>query len=186
MPLVSLLNANTAPDSVKQIFANGDPGPIASSLAHIPDIMLTALPFISATLGPSKIADVRTKEIVILRASAVQQCKYCVNTHSFVARNSGLSRDEVKALQGSGDATIAFTQEREKILIRWSEAVAVGPQDVPAKLKGEFKKYFNEAEVVELTLLVGATILLNRYATVLELPVAAAHLEFLKNEGLVF
>jgi AhpD family alkylhydroperoxidase len=186
MPLVTLFNGNTAPDSVKQIFANGDPGPIASSLAHIPDIMLTALPFIRATLGPSKIADVRTKEIVILRASSVQQCKYCVNTHSFVARNSGLSKEEVKALQGNGDATPAFTKEREKVLIRWTDAVAFGPGEIRPDLKAEMKKNFTEPEVVELTLLVGATILLNRYATALELPVAAAHLEFLKNEGLVF
>jgi alkylhydroperoxidase family enzyme len=62
----------------------------------------------------------------------------------------------------------------------------MGPQDVGADLKKEYKKHFNEAEVVELTMLVGATIMLNRYATALELPVAAAHLEFLKNERLVF
>jgi AhpD family alkylhydroperoxidase len=186
MPLVSLFNAGSAPESVRLIFANGDPGPIASSLAHIPDLMMKTLAFVKSTLGPSDIADVRTKEIVILRASAVQQCKYCVNTHSFVARNSGLSKEEVKALQGHGDATKAFSKEREKVLIRWTDAVALGPGEINNELKKEFKKNFNEAEVVELTLLVGATILLNRYATALELPVAAVHLEFLKNEGLVF
>jgi AhpD family alkylhydroperoxidase len=111
--MVSLFNAETAPDSVSQFFAKGNPGPIASSLAHVPDIMQKALPFISTTLGPSNIANIRTKEIVILRASALQQCKYCVNTHSYVARNSGLSKDEVKALQGHGDSTKAFSNERE-------------------------------------------------------------------------
>ena len=185
MSIVSLFNAETAPNTVRQFFADGDPGPIASSLAHVPDIMQKALPFIRATLGPSNI-DIRTKEIVILRASALQQCKYCVNTHSFVARNSGLSKDEVKALQSNGDTTTAFTHEREKVLIRWTNAVAIGPQEISNDLKKEFKKHFKEAEVVELTLLVGATVMLNRYATALELPVAAAHLEFLKNEGLVF
>jgi alkylhydroperoxidase family enzyme len=71
-------------------------------------------------------------------------------------------------------------------LIRWTNAVAIGPQEISKDLKKEFKKHFKDAEVVELTLLVGATVMLNRYATALELPVAAAHLEFLKNEGLVF
>ena len=130
MSMVSLFKPETAPETVRQFFAKGDPGPIASSLAHAPDIMQKALPFISATLGPSSIANVRTKEIVILRASALQQCKYCVNTHSYVARNSGLSKDEVKALQGHGDATKAFTNEREKVLIRWTDAVAIGPQEI--------------------------------------------------------
>ena len=184
MAMVSLLNADTAPTAVRQFFANGDPGPIASSLAHVPDIMQKALPFIVATLGPSKI-DIRTKEIVILRASALQECKYCTNTHSFMARNSGLSVEEVRALRGDGDATAAFADEREKALIRWTDAVAVGPQQIKDGLKKEFNKHFNEAQVVELTILVGATVMLNRYATALDLPVAAAHLEFLKDEGLL-
>ncbi len=185
MSMVSLFTGETAPASVKQFFANGNPGPIASSLSHIPDIMQKALPFISATLGPSKI-DIRTKEIVILRASALQQCRFCVNTHSFVARNSGLTRNEVMSLRRSDDGMKAFESEREKALIRWTNAVAIGPQSVTDELKQEFKSQFSEAEVVELTLLVGATILLNRYATALDLPVAATHVEFLRNEGLVF
>lgn len=185
MSLVSLCDAKTAPESVRQFFENGDPGPIASSLAHAPDIMLTALPFIRATLGPSKI-DIRTKEIVILRASALQQCRYCVNTHSFIARNSGLSKEEVTALQNKGESITAFKDQREKALIRWTEAVAVGPGEINRDLKEEIKKYFTEAELVELTLLVGATVMLNRYATSLDLPVASAHLEFLQKEGLVF
>ena len=184
MTLVSLVNANTAPDSVRQFYANGDPGPIASSLAHIPDIMQKALPFVAATLGPSKI-DIRTKEIVILRASALQECRYCTSTHSFIARNSGLSKEEVMSLRDKDDGTTAFADERERVLIRWTNAVAVGPQEIGTALKEEFKEYFTEAEVVELTLLVGATVLLNRYATALDLPAAATHLEFLKNEGLL-
>jgi AhpD family alkylhydroperoxidase len=114
MSIVSLFKPETAPEAVRQFFAKGDPGPIASSLAHAPEIMQKALPFIGATLGPSSIANVRTKEIVILRASAVQQCRYCVNTHSYVARNSGLSKDEVQALQGHGDATKAFAMNGKK------------------------------------------------------------------------
>lgn len=184
MALVSLFNASNAPESVCQFYANGDPGPIASSLAHVPDIMQKTLPFVVATLGPSKI-DIRTKEIVILRASALQECRYCTSTHSFIARNSGLSKDEVISLRAHDDGTKAFPDEREKLLIRWTNAVAVGPQEISAELKEEFKKHFSEAEVVELTLLAGATVLLNRYATALDLPVAATHLEFLKNEGLL-
>lgn len=185
MPMVSLFSAKNAPVSVSQFFAAGDPGPIPSSLAHIPDIMQKALPFIGATLGPSGI-NIRTKEIVILRASVLQKCRYCVNTHSFVARNNGLSHEEVKALRNHGDVTKAFTDEGERVLIRWTDAVALGPQDISNNLRKEFSKHFSEAEVVELTLLVGATVMLNRYATALDLPVAEPHLAFLKKEGLVF
>ena len=96
-----------------------------------------------------------------------------------------MSKDEVVALRGKGDGTAAFADKREKALIRWTNAVAVGPHAIGDDLKEEFKRHFNEAEVVELTLLVGATVMLNRYATALDLPVAEAHREFLKNEGLL-
>ncbi len=184
MSVVALFNGESAPETTRPFFAGGDPGPIASSLAHVPQMMQKALPFIGVTFGPSGI-DSRTKEIAILRASALQKCRYCVNTHSFVARNTGLSKDEVLALRNAGAAK-AFTSEREKALIRWTDAVALGPQDIQRDLQEEMKQHFKEAEVVELTMLIGATVMLNRYATALDLPVAAAHLEFLENEGLVF
>ena len=184
MTTVTLYNAKTAPEAARPFYANGDPGPIASSLAHIPDIMEKALPFILSVFGPSKI-DARTKEIVVLRASALQECKYCTGTHSFIARNAGLSRDEVIALRSEADGTSAFKDGRERALLRWTNAVAVGPQPISDELKKELRQHFSEAEIVELTLLVGATVMLNRYATALDLPVAAAHLEFLKADGLV-
>jgi len=49
----------------------------------------------------------------------------------------------------------------------------------------EFKRHFDKAEVVERTLLVGATVVLNRCATVLELLVAATHPQFFKNDGVL-
>ena len=66
MSIVSQLDAQSAPITVRQFFAHGDPGPLSATLAHVPDLMKTALPFLGTAFGASGI-DVRTKEIVILR-----------------------------------------------------------------------------------------------------------------------
>jgi AhpD family alkylhydroperoxidase len=183
MPRVTLLTESTAPAGVRQFWAKGNPGPIPASLAGVPDVMLATLPFLGRVLGPSTI-DARTKEIVILRASALQKCRYCTQTHSAVALDCGLSKDEVQALRGDGDVRKVFKSAAELALIAWTEAVAAGSKPVEEALLVGLRKHFGEAETIELTLLVGATVMLNRYATAFDLPVSEAHLLRLSGAGL--
>ncbi len=187
MPLVKKLAPDDAPITVRNYFAAGDPGPLVSTIAQVPELLQVTLPFIGKALGPSSI-DIRTKEIVILRASAVQACKYCVNTHSFVARNSGLSHAEVLALRNvnTNSKNDADFNQRESTLIEWTDVISSTAAPISADLKKRFSDLFSEAEIVELTLLVGATVMLNRYATALELPTDETHLSFLQEEGLLY
>jgi AhpD family alkylhydroperoxidase len=160
---VRLIQAKQAPLLARPFYAHGDPGPIVAALAHVPELLEVTMPFLDAALGPSAV-DARTKELVILRTSAVMGCRYCVQTHTVVARNTGLSVDEVAAL-------------------RWVEVVAVGPGQVPDAARREASVHLSEAELVELTLLVGATLLLNRFCTALELPTSPKVLGRLAKEG---
>ena len=125
MARVELIRAATAPLSTRELFADGDPGPIAASLAQVPELVDVALPFFGAALGPSSIA-LRPKELVILRTSALMQCRYCVAAHTPVAIDAGLDHREVGALRGAGDLAEAFTDPAELALLRWVDAVATG------------------------------------------------------------
>jgi alkylhydroperoxidase family enzyme len=113
----------------------------------------------------------------------VMGCRYCIQTHTVVARNSGLSVAEVAALRGPQPLEEAFTDPRELALLRWVEAVAAGPGPVPAATRTALQRHFEDPEVVELTLLVGATLLLNRFCTALELPTSPKVLRRLAAEG---
>ena len=182
MSNISLITPETAPLTVRQFFSSGDPGPIVSSLAHVPDLLKPTLPFIGAALGPMGL-DLRTKEIVILRTSAIQHCQYCVATHTYVAHNAGLTSEEVKQLHSSKTPT-AFTTEREKALLRWTDIVAKGSAPVGADEVERIRKEFNDAELTELTMLIGATLMLNRYATALNLPINDEHQTYINEKEL--
>ena len=80
-------------------FADGPPGPIEASLATVPELLDVAVPFFAAVLGPGATSG-RLKEIVIVRTSALQGCRYCVDAHSVVAIDTGLSVAEVLAPAG--------------------------------------------------------------------------------------
>jgi len=183
MSVVPLVEARQAPLLAQPAFANGDPGPIAASLAHVPELLEVALPFIGAVLGPSSI-DARTKEIVILRTSARADCRYCVETHTVVALDEGLSPDEVRALRDEAPCSKTFAAPREAALIAWVDAIAgtVGPVD--SSLATSLTEHFEDHEVVELTLVVATTLMLNRYCTALQLPTSAATLARLAGEGM--
>ncbi|CAA9327434.1 MAG: hypothetical protein AVDCRST_MAG36-752 [uncultured Nocardioidaceae bacterium] len=166
-PRVGLVDAEGAPLLARALFASGDPGPIAASLAQVPELLGPTLPFLGAVLGPSWIS-LRDKEIVILRTSAVMGCRYCTEAHTVVALDSGLTRDEVRGLRGELPLTDVFADADDRALVAWCDAVASGVDSDLDTARAALVA--DDARVVELTLLVATTVLLNRYATALALP----------------
>jgi AhpD family alkylhydroperoxidase len=182
-PAVRLIEPEQAPLLARQAFAGGRPSPITASLAHVPELLEVTLPFVGAVLGPSAIA-ARIKEIVIVRASALLRCRYCAETHSAMALDCGLSRDEVLGLREASIPMGLFSDPAELALIDWVDAVALGRGAVPAATRRRLQGLFAEPDVVELTLVVGATMMLNRYCTALDLPTSPATLARLASEGI--
>ena len=180
-PRVALIDGASAPLLARELFAAGDPGPIAASLAQVPELLGPTLPFLGAVLGPSWIA-LRDKEIVILRTSAVMGCRYCTEAHTVVALDSGLSRDEVRGLRGELPLADAFPDEADRALVAWCDAVASGVESDLVSARAALVA--DDARVVELTLLVSTTVLLNRYATALALPTSPDVRDRLVLEGL--
>jgi AhpD family alkylhydroperoxidase len=170
--LVSMLSESDAPLLAKPFYGGGDPGPITATMAQVPELLEVALPFIGAALSPSAIP-FRTKEIVILHTSALLKCRYCIDSHTPVAVDSGLTDAQVRALRLEPGASIpdAFPDAADQALITWVRTIATDQGSVPASVSGDFAKHFAQHEIVELTLTTTVTMLLNRYATALQLPV---------------
>lgn len=178
-----LLDASRAPLLARPYYAGGDPGPIVAALAQVPELLEVAVPFLGAALGPSAL-DARTKEIVIVRTSALAGCRYCIEAHTVVALDTGLRRAEVCALRAERAVAECFRDPRELALLAWIDAVAGGTGPVPDEARSHLREHWADHEVVELTAVIGVTLMLNRFATALELPTAAPTLARLIAEGL--
>jgi AhpD family alkylhydroperoxidase len=193
-----LIGPEQVPLLARPFYANGDPGPIVASLAQVPELLEVTIPFIGTALGPSSISW-RAKELVIVRTSALLDCRYCLATHTAVALDAGLSRQELLALRSApstasrptapvgGQLPVeeVYADPRELALLRWVDAVALGRGRVDAEVREALRAHWDDHEIVELTVLVGATMLLNRYASALELPVAEATVRRLTTEDLL-
>jgi AhpD family alkylhydroperoxidase len=179
---VQLVPTEQAPLLARPYYARGDPGAIVAALAHVPEVLEVAVPFIDTILGPSSL-DARTKETVIVRTSARLGCRFCVQTHTVAALKAGLSPDEVCALRGEAPGA-AFRDPGELALLDWVDAVALGPGPVPAAAREALRSLVGDPALVELTLLVGATVMLNRFCTSLDLPTPPGVVARLAAEGL--
>ena len=164
MAKVELVSRERAPLLARPYYESGDPGPIAAALANVPELMDVALPFIGTVFGPTSVGP-RLQEIVVLRISAANGCRYCTETHTRAARRLGFDGEELAALRGEGPPPARWS-ERERALLAFSVALS----ERPAESVELLLPHFAEPEIVELVTLGSATIMLNRFATALELP----------------
>ncbi|GJE28861.1 carboxymuconolactone decarboxylase family protein [Methylobacterium organophilum] len=100
-------------------------------------------------------------ELVKLRASQINGCAFCIAMHATDARKHGESELRLYLLDAWRDSTLY--SERERAALAWTEALTrlteTGAPDADFALA---KAQFTEAELVQLTLQIGAINLWNR------------------------
>ncbi|MGH2705447.1 MAG: carboxymuconolactone decarboxylase family protein [Actinomycetota bacterium] len=183
MGRVTPIEARSAPPLVRRFFERGDPGPLLATLAQVPELLEVAAPFISAVLGASSI-ELRVKELVILRTSALMGCPFCTLTHAGIARRAGIGRDEVAALMEPRPIPGGLPDPDDQALVAWVDAVVAGGRAGAAASEDDVRSRFGEAGLVELVAVVGATMMLAVFSRTLELAADPRTVAHLASEGL--
>jgi 4-carboxymuconolactone decarboxylase len=161
---VRLLEREEAPILARQWFReDGSASPLTRSLATAPDVMEALMPFLGQILGESSL-DLATKELVILRVSQLNGCRYCIAAHLPLARAAGVP-DAI-----CDELPFDALPERERALVAWVDAVAHEAARVTDELVARTLDHLRDDQLVEVTLLVGATTMLNQYCTALAIP----------------
>ena len=102
-------------------------------------------------------------ELVKTRASQINGCAYCIDMHTKDARKAGETEQRLYALNAWRETP--FYTERERAALAWTEALTlISENDVPDSLYNATREYFNEAEIVTLTMAIIAINGWNRLA----------------------
>ncbi|MEN6453103.1 MAG: carboxymuconolactone decarboxylase family protein [Prolixibacteraceae bacterium] len=102
-------------------------------------------------------------ELVKTRASQINGCAYCIDMHTKDARKAGETEQRLYALNAWRETP--FYTERERAALAWTEALTlISENDVPESLYKATREYFNEAEIVALTMAIIAINGWNRLA----------------------
>jgi AhpD family alkylhydroperoxidase len=80
------------------------------ALARHPDLMEQFAEEMRTVMGPGKL-DPLTKELIYLAVSVANQCDYCVNSHSYMARKKGMTEE----MFGEFVSVVTLAQKGNKI-----------------------------------------------------------------------
>jgi len=102
-------------------------------------------------------------ELVKTRASQINKCGYCLDMHTKDARKAGETEQRLYALNAWKEAP--FYTDRERAALAWTEALTlISENEVPDSLYESTRTYFDEKELVALTMAIVAINGWNRLA----------------------
>ena len=99
--------------------------------------------------------------LVLLRASQINQCDYCIDMHTREAIEDGESKKRLASMGGWYQSELFSS--REKIAFAWTEALTK-LDNLPnlGKIRAELRQYFTDKEVSLLTANIAMINLWNR------------------------
>lgn len=102
-------------------------------------------------------------ELVKMRASQINGCAYCLDSHSWDARRGGESEQRLYLLNAWRES--GLYSARERAALAWTEAVTdISQTHAPDDAFAALRPHFSDRDIVDLTVLVGLINLWNRLA----------------------
>ena len=92
------------------------------------------------------------QEIVRLRASLINQCKFCIGMHTDAALNLGLTKEKIQALS-SWQESNAFNDKECAVLAMADCMVNIKEQGLPDDVYQNVAKFFTQDEIAQLIML---------------------------------
>jgi AhpD family alkylhydroperoxidase len=112
-------------------------------------------------------------ELVKMRASQINGCAFCLDTHSKDARKHGETEQRLYLLNAWRETP--YYSERERAALAWTECLTRLPTDgAPDALYQALEATFTAVEIANLTALIGVINVWNRIAVGLNYPMPRA------------
>lgn len=132
-------------------------------LAHVPPLYTTFQTHFKTVMGPG-LVDVRVKELIAMRVSQLNDCRYCLASHTVLARQYGATDDVIAALN---DVDRCPIPEKEREAIGFAQKMTTNANDVSHEDMARLREHWSEPEIVEIACVVGIFNYLNRFAEAL-------------------
>jgi uncharacterized peroxidase-related enzyme len=160
MARISLIASEAAPPELREIYEKtlrGKPGNVQKALAHRPEMLKNFLSFY-ASVGRS--LDRKLYELIYLRVSFINGCRYCTQHHLASSKRVGLTADDWAAPQAGN---YSHYGEKERAALTYVEKLTRAPHQITDNDFNELKKHFSDPEIVDIHMLAGLANLTNRF-----------------------
>jgi uncharacterized peroxidase-related enzyme len=160
MARITLIAPESASPEVREIYdttLRGKPGNVQKALAHRPEMLKSFLSFY-ATVGRS--LNRKLYEMIYLRVSFINGCRYCTQHHLASSKRAGLTAEDWAALKAGNYSPYS---EKERAALIYVERLTRAPHEITEKDFDELKKHFSDPEIVDIHMLAGLANLTNRF-----------------------
>jgi AhpD family alkylhydroperoxidase len=111
--------------------------------------------------------DSKHVELAYLMVSTVNGCRYCVQVHTYLGRQEGLTEAQLTQLERYQESD-AY-DPLQKLILRYAEDLTRKIHADPRVVAG-LKQFLTEKELVELAMTVGVASMANRLADLVSVP----------------
>ena len=143
------------------------------TISHAPWLVMLMLGFNAAVQRqwPGTRLPGRIKEMVIIKTSHVNGCRYCYAHNTALGQAAGITHDEIIAMSSDDYLNSETLSEREKAAIQWAEAVTLNTAARDDDLFARLKRLYSDGEIVELTMASAMFNMINRLNDSLRVPI---------------
>jgi len=171
MAVVNPLTKEQAAPELKETFEKlagraGKVPNIFAAMAHRPEVLSTFLPLYKAIVNQGTV-EAKYKELAYLRASMTNGCEYCTRAHMASSKGAGVTPEQIAALPFY--ARSPLFDEKEKATILYADRVTRGASGMRAPALENLARYYDEGQIVELTLVICMANFTNRFNDAAEL-----------------
>ncbi len=165
-PLTKEQSSPEVHDTFEKFVARAGKVPnIFAAMAHRPAVLNAFLPLYKAIVNEGTV-EAKYKELAYLRASMVNGCEYCTRAHIASSKRAGVTAEQVAALPFF--ARSPLFDEKEKATILYADRVTRGAAGIRGPQLEELRKFYDEGQIVELTLVICIANFTNRFNDALE------------------
>jgi AhpD family alkylhydroperoxidase len=119
-----------------------------------------------ATLQQHRV-DQRLKALAELKAGAMVRCEFCLDIGSALAREAGITEEQLLALPRYRDSELFG--ELDKLVIDYAVGMSRTPADVSGALFDALRVHFDERQLLELTNVIAVENMRARFNTALDM-----------------
>jgi uncharacterized peroxidase-related enzyme len=137
------------------------------TVANVPELAMGFAAFLKPLMGNGSLS-AWYKELIATRMAYLNQCEYCISSHSFLAKLAGASDAQIKGLESYEDGP--FT-EMEKAGFRYADKLHGSAHDVDESTYRKAREFFDDKQMIELSAVAAAFEFFPRFVNALAIPV---------------
>ena len=135
-------------------------------MGHAPELMNPFTDFILEILKDGQV-DWVTKELLILKATRLNECHYCVVQHETLSSRLGISDEKIADLSGDKYKTSPHFSEGEKAILELTEQIGADANRISDELWERIHAHYDDAQIVEIVATITAYIMISKFGDAL-------------------